>query len=90
MNNSVAKTLKSLFAILLMIGVLFVFVAPSLSLQPTALRAAKAALALALFLAAAAVNLSGRLPFNFFPVRDVTEPSKPSEDMLALVCSRLC
>jgi membrane protein YdbS with pleckstrin-like domain len=73
------------------VAVAMVFIAPLVSLEPTALRSAKAALALFAALTTLVVaNLVQCRRILDEPLTDSINVLRPPEDVLDLVCSRLC
>ena len=83
---------KSLVAFLLLVGVATVFVAPFVSLEPTALRAARAATLALLALAEFALAATGLLGSGFLisgPFLKVQSPASVP-DVIDLDCARLC
>jgi len=69
-----------------------VFFAPSIDLEPTALRASQAAQALQLALISAGLTLSLLLSFAcFFFVQECSDFTRGSnDDLVTLNCARLC
>jgi hypothetical protein len=81
-----------LIVTLILIAVAFVFIAPSVSLEPTALRAAQAALAFFTALTSACLFSSGLTLRSFFqlPLSFHEPHALSSEELIDLTCSRLC
>ncbi len=81
---------KALLAIALLLSVLFVFISPVSDLDPSAMRAAQAALALALAIAAYAFLISCRIDSNYLSGRLYSRPSLPRAALLSLLCFFIC
>lgn len=77
---------------LLLIAVLVVFLAPSIDLAPTALRASRAAKMVLIALAAAALTLGPLFPVAAFSVSPESKDSYHTaiDDLVTLNCTRLC
>jgi hypothetical protein len=85
------KTSKAI-VVVLTITVALVFLAPLVNLQPTALRAAKAALALFAALAGSVLLHEAawrQLAVGLRALLQKEDP-QPSDNVLDLICSRLC
>ena len=84
--------LKPLIVLLLLLAVAVVFFAPSVDLQPTALRASRSAQALQSGLISTALVLSGLLCMAGFCFARRTLDSHLTShgDLLVLNCTRLC
>ncbi|MGE5110405.1 MAG: hypothetical protein ACM3JB_06085 [Acidobacteriaceae bacterium] len=81
---------KALLAIALLLSVLVVFISPVSDLDPSAMRAAQAALALALAIAAYAFEIFCRIQSNYFSGRLYSRPSLPHAALLSLLCFFIC
>lgn len=85
------KLLQRIFVVLLLVAVAVVFFAPSVDLEPTALRASRAAQAFEAALVSAALVFSGLLSFiGFFFLHDPHSHLTIDCDLVALNCTRLC
>jgi hypothetical protein len=84
------KISKSI-VVIVTVAVAMVFIAPLVSLEPTALRSAKSALALfAALTSLVTANLLQCRRLLDEPLTDSVNVIRPSEDVLDLICSRLC
>lgn len=85
------KLLQRVFIVLLLVAVAVVFFAPSVDLEPTALRASQAAQALQVALISAALVLCGLLGFvGFLSLCSLHFCLGADCDLVALNCARLC
>ena len=83
--------LKSLLVILLLVAVATVFISPAIDLEPTALRASRAAQALQIALLSAALAIRGLLSPIFVSLTPQAESRGVNhENLLDLNCTRLC
>ncbi len=84
--------LKSMMVLLLLLVVAAVFLAPSVDLEPTALRASQAAQALQATLISTALVFSGLFGIAgfFFARRTLDSHLTNYDDLLVLNCTRLC
>ncbi len=82
---------SKIIVMLVILSVAVVFVAPFVSLEPTALRSAQAALALLAGLASMAI-FRFAVPASFVhqPMQQAQGGVSYSADVLDLLCSRLC
>ena len=87
----VTKAAKYTVVAVVLVSVLLVFLLPSISLEPTALRALRAAkaLAAALVLAATAVSLALATSKPGF-ASHIQSVARSGSDLLDLNCTRLC
>ena len=88
--DSVVRSLKIAIGLLLLFSVLLVFVSPYVDLDPTALRAAQAALVLVLSIAVNAFLLFCLIRHQAYRAYQplVADPSPGS--LVDLICARLC
>ena len=85
------RLFKPLLIALLLLAVAVVFFAPSVDLEPTALRASQAAQALQMAIVSAALVFSALVSFVGFSFRRSLESGLAVDsDLLVLNCTRLC
>jgi hypothetical protein len=86
----VTRTLKAVLALALLFTVAFVLISPVSDLDPSALRAAKAALALALSILGNAYLLIGRALPDTTLAEVPMFSSVGADSLLNFLCSRIC
>ena len=89
-NRAVGRSIKIIIALLLLFTVVVVCVSPYVDLDPTALRAAQAALALALSIVGNAFLLCCLIRFHAHQLCSFSVSDSSPGSLLDLVCSRLC
>ena len=77
-------------ALLLLLTVVYIFVAPTFDLDPTALRAARHAASIFIAIAAAASVLTALETGLQSILISPSAPIPPASDLIDLTCTRLC